>query len=248
MQTQLANKTLSFPARGSRLTYTVSTTKLFTHFRLLANGSTTNVRLADFELYGVAIAEADDQSVLVPTDVTATAEGLSGTEQIARVADGSRTTNYRANFVEPVSITYIYADTVRINAYSLTASKNEPTRDPAAWTLEGSNDGNTWTPIDSRSGETFSNRYATQFYSAEPAEAYSNYRLTVNAVNGGDQIQLGELQLLSFQPVDPTGINDIKDLNDLKNLNDLKVYNLAGQRLGKVQRGVNIVNGRKVLY
>ncbi len=245
VQTQLANKTLNFPARGSRLTYTVSTTKLFTHFRLQANGSAQGVRLADFELYGAAIAEADDQNVLVPTDVTATAEGLSSTELITRVYDGSRTTNYRASFSDPVSITYNYADTVRINAYSLTASKNEPTRDPAAWTLEGSNDGTTWKPIDSRSGETFSNRYATQFYSAEPAEAYSNYRLTINAVNGGNQIQLGELQLLSFQPIDPTGITDLKNHKDLK---DFKVYNLAGQRLEKVQRGVNIVNGRKVLY
>ena len=42
----------------------------------------------------------------------------------------------------------------------------------------------------------------------------------------------------------PDGINEIKaDQSD----NDDKIYNLAGQRLGKMQKGVNIINGKKVL-
>lgn len=41
------------------------------------------------------------------------------------------------------------------------------------------------------------------------------------------------------------GVKDLKDSNDLKNLKD--IYNLAGQRLSKTQKGINIVNGRKVL-
>ena len=47
-----------------------------------------------------------------------------------------------------------------------------------------------------------------------------------------------------------TGIKDISDYNDAKNLNNQNnaIFNLAGQRLGKVQKGINIVNGKKVLY
>ena len=42
----------------------------------------------------------------------------------------------------------------------------------------------------------------------------------------------------------PDGINEIKaDQSD----NDDKIYNLAGQRLGKMQKGVNIINGKKIL-
>ena len=48
---------------------------------------------------------------------------------------------------------------------------------------------------------------------------------------------------------DATGIDDIKDFNDTKNVNDSKaIYNLAGQRLNKMQKGINIINGKKVLY
>ena len=42
---------------------------------------------------------------------------------------------------------------------------------------------------------------------------------------------------------DATGI---KDLNDLKDSNDV-IYNIAGQRISKAQKGINIVNGKKVL-
>ena len=45
----------------------------------------------------------------------------------------------------------------------------------------------------------------------------------------------------------PTVINDLKDSKDLKDLN-LPAFNLAGQRIAKpVQKGIYIVNGRKVL-
>ena len=47
-----------------------------------------------------------------------------------------------------------------------------------------------------------------------------------------------------------TGINEISDYNDAKNLNNQSnaIFNLSGQRLNKVQKGINIVNGKKVLY
>ena len=45
--------------------------------------------------------------------------------------------------------------------------------------------------------------------------------------------------------IDVTGIGDIDD-NDNLNLNE-GIYNLSGQRLSKMQKGINIVGARKVL-
>lgn len=42
---------------------------------------------------------------------------------------------------------------------------------------------------------------------------------------------------------DETGLKNIKDIKDS---NDL-IYNLAGQRMNKAQKGVNIINGKKIL-
>ena len=162
------------------------------------------------------------------------------------------TTCYRAAFTEPVSITLTYDQPVGINAYSITASKNEPTRDPAEWTLEGSNDGSTWTQLDSRSGQSFSHRYATQFYMpngqlAMGNEQFTTYRLTVTATASANQIQIGELQLLSMEPVDPTGIETT--YNPQRTMSN-EIYNLSGQRVSDIKnlhRGIYIKNGKKVV-
>lgn len=46
-----------------------------------------------------------------------------------------------------------------------------------------------------------------------------------------------------FEEDDPTGVND---LNVDINLNSV-IYNVSGQRLNKMQKGINIVNGKKVI-
>lgn len=245
-ETQLSNRALTFPARGSRLIYTVSTTKLSKHFRLMVNESAgSNVRIADFELYGAAIAEAGEAGFIAPNTVDATAPGLANTELIGRINDGNRTTCYHAAFTEPVSITITYGEPVSINAYGITASKSEPTRDPADWTLEGSNDGNSWTLLDSRSAQSFSNRYATQFYFAEAATAYSTYRFTVTATGGADQIQIGELQLLSIE--EETGICQPTIANNKSSNNNW--YDLSGRQISnnKLSKGIYIKDGKKVV-
>jgi hypothetical protein len=245
--TQLATKALSFPARGSRLTYTTSSTKLFKRFQLVCTETvSSSVRLAAFELYGVAIAETDAPGFFAPTSVDATAVGLSNTELIGRVNDGSRTTCYRANFTEPVAITFTYDQPISINTYGITASKSEQTRDPANWTLEGSNDGSSWTQLDSRTGETFSQRYATQFYPVETTESYSTYRLTVTATGGANQIQIGEIQLLYLEE-NPTGICQPQIANN--NSSNNKWYDLSGRQItnDKLTKGIYINNGRKIL-
>ncbi len=48
-----------------------------------------------------------------------------------------------------------------------------------------------------------------------------------------------------FNGEDATGINGLNDVNDL---NDAAIYNVAGQRINKLQKGINIVGGKKVLY
>ena len=42
-----------------------------------------------------------------------------------------------------------------------------------------------------------------------------------------------------------TAINNV-NVND--NVNNAAIYNIAGQRISKLQKGINIINGRKVLY
>jgi len=82
---------------------------------------------------------------------------------------------------------------VVVDRYTLTGGPAAEA--PAAWTLEGSLDGRTWTAVDARDGETF--RWATQtrpFAVAAEPKAYTRYRLTVSAAEGS-ALDLAEIEL-----------------------------------------------------
>lgn len=50
--------------------------------------------------------------------------------------------------------------------------------------------------------------------------------------------------IFSFDEEEETGINGVEDIETI----DQSIYNLAGQRIQKTQKGVNIVNGKKVIF
>lgn len=128
--------------------------------------------------------------------VEASADGVSATEVIGKLNDQNRLTAYRAQFADSLTITFSYAAPVSIDTYTLTAGKDKENLDPTDWQLQGSANGEEWVTLDSRAGEKFSHRYATQFYRLGSQATYAHYRLVVRGVNGGTQLQLTECQLL----------------------------------------------------
>ena len=93
-----------------------------------------------------------------------------------------------------------------VNQYALTSANDAEDRDPQNWTLQGSNDGSTWTDLDSRSGENFPNRFQTRDFSFENTTAYEWYRLDITANSGAGLTQLAELELFAGDaepPEDP---------------------------------------------
>ncbi len=198
--TELTSRTLMFDKRGDRITATVSTSKAFRKFQIqvIPAEGMSKACLADFELYSSVIAPKESELLFLPNSVTASAEGLSNSESVERLNDQNRTSRYHANFSAPVSILFRYDSPVSVETYALTAARDKSAYDPKSWTLEGSDDGENWTLLDTKEGEKFSHRYATQFYSVQQNDAYSQYRLTVTETNGGTQIQIGELQLLNL--------------------------------------------------
>ncbi|HEY8961080.1 MAG TPA: alginate lyase family protein [Luteolibacter sp.] len=83
-----------------------------------------------------------------------------------------------------------------IKRYTITSANDVPERDPKDWQLQGSNNGSTWTPLDSRSGENFAYRLQTITYPIQSPAAYRYYRLNVTANHGADSTQLSEWGLL----------------------------------------------------
>ena len=98
-------------------------------------------------------------------------------------------------------------------------------------------------------------------YSANDLEIYRGYYLEGENFTAEDQIKVGDKVIVYGKLVDykgtkemtgssiyslngvTTGISNIK----AETINDGAVYNVAGQRVNKLSKGINIVNGKKII-
>lgn len=86
-----------------------------------------------------------------------------------------------------------------LKAYTLTSGNDAPGRDPKNWKLLGSNDGETWAEIDSRSGESFTSRKETRQFEFENTSAYKSFKFEFENTEG-DIFQLSEVELFNGIP------------------------------------------------
>ncbi len=103
-------------------------------------------------------------------------------------------------------VAYQLAAAKTITGYALTSANDSEGRDPKDWTLQRSDDGQTWTDVDKRTGHTFTDRFQTRrFDLATPATA-AHFRLNITANSGQPLTQLADLRLFtgaSTPPADP---------------------------------------------
>ncbi|NBM14650.1 GH92 family glycosyl hydrolase [Streptomyces sp. GC420] len=130
------------------------------------------------------------------TDVRASAEYAGAGEVKENLVDGEPTTKWLA--FEPTAwLEFDFAAPVEVVTYALTSANDAPQRDPANWTLKGSADGEDWTTLDTREGQSFGERFLTRSFdigAGGGATAYAHYRLEITATAGADLVQLAEVQ------------------------------------------------------
>ncbi|MDG4828588.1 ThuA domain-containing protein [Solwaraspora sp. WMMD1047] len=135
--------------------------------------------------------------------VEATASGTNPPNETPPHAfDGSTSTKWLTR--QPVSwLAGKLATPVAVNRYALTSANDSPGRDPKDWTLQGSNDGESWTDLDRRTGEAFPQRFLTRQFSFGNDVAYQHYRLNITANSGEPLTQLAELWLIGPDAAPP---------------------------------------------
>lgn len=91
-----------------------------------------------------------------------------------------------------------FPNPITIGAYTFTSGNDAPDRDPKDWILQGSNDGSSWTTLDTKAGQTFSARSMTIRYEFNNSTPYKYYRVTLTANNGGSLFQQSEWRMIEF--------------------------------------------------
>jgi signal transduction histidine kinase len=95
-----------------------------------------------------------------------------------------------------------------VSHYALTSANDFPQRDPQDWRLLASNDnGQTWTVLDVRQGELFSERHQRRVFDGHNRTAYNLYRLEIDRVRDpgtADAVQLAQLEPMGETETDFT--------------------------------------------
>ncbi|MFF5289025.1 GH92 family glycosyl hydrolase [Paractinoplanes globisporus] len=182
------------------------TKNYLTHADLLAGGTLTFAMGPNPSSWGTADADippslttgtaAPARLTDKATGGTLTVSGENGpNEGRAALTDDTSLTKW-LTFANTATITDQLSSAAAVKQYTLTSADDFATRDPKNWTLQGSNDGTTWTTIDTRSNVDFADRRQTRPFTVTGSASYSRYRLNITANHGGAETQLAELQLL----------------------------------------------------
>ncbi|MGW2488859.1 GH92 family glycosyl hydrolase [Streptomyces sp. NPDC001606] len=128
------------------------------------------------------------------TDIRASGENKGAGEVKENLADGEPGTKW-LTFESTGWVEFDLDKPVKLVTYALTSANDNAERDPRDWTLLGSTDGKDWKTVDTRSGETFDERYQTKSYDLDQPAEYQHFRLEVTRNNGATGIlQLADVQ------------------------------------------------------
>ncbi|MGW2919235.1 GH92 family glycosyl hydrolase [Streptomyces angustmyceticus] len=150
--------------------------------RLLARGGTLDFTMGDRPSHWGTAADAsptsitkDDRVPDPPRDVTGAGGGplFDNTSATSAPLTGA-----------PVDLTR----PARVTSYTLTSSDRAAA--PGGWTLEGSPDGERWTRLDHRTGESFTWDRQTRVFAVERPGSYAHYRLVPDSTGTLAEIEL----------------------------------------------------------
>ncbi|TMS00636.1 GH92 family glycosyl hydrolase [Nonomuraea basaltis] len=130
--------------------------------------------------------------------VSASGEYAASGEVKENLSDGDANTKWLV-FTSTGWAQYGLSGPVAVVHYALTSAGDAPERDPRDWHLQGSQDGQNWTTLDARAGETFTARLQRKEYRFANTTAYAHYRLTITRIGGGSILQLAEWELSDGQ-------------------------------------------------
>lgn len=125
--------------------------------------------------------------------------GSGAGEGSPKLVDGDYNSKFLTDgFPQTFWVQLTFPTATRIGAYTITSGNDAPERDMKDFNLAGSNDGTTWTILDTHTGETYPNRNQTKRYEFTNTTAYTRYRINVLANNGSNLIQISEWRLITY--------------------------------------------------
>ncbi len=133
---------------------------------------------------------------------------VNNNESGAKLFDNTSSTKYCTfiNTSDNVIMTYHSTQSARLTSYTITSANDFDGRDPKNWRLEGSNNGSSWTTIDTQSNQAFGSRFLKKTYNVTTSQEFSHYRLVVTdrKTASSTVFQIAEIELFGLVAQAPT--------------------------------------------
>jgi hypothetical protein len=112
-----------------------------------------------------------------------------------KIIDNNFTTAYYQSGRTALWVQYRSTVSAIVTRYTITSSFEVDARDPVDWNLQGSNNGTSWTTLDTRTGEDFPTRSLTRMFQVNNTLSFIYYRLNITKNAGNANTQFNEWEL-----------------------------------------------------
>ncbi|MDR1683310.1 MAG: GDSL-type esterase/lipase family protein [Candidatus Symbiothrix sp.] len=175
-----------------------------------------NFRGTSLMAYLIGNVICPECNIVLPADFFARKAGSDFTDKATvltsspntnfqQLIDNNTLTGIKESFTGEAWFAVKLAENTKITGYALTSPGGDAANFPKSWKLQGSFSGNTWINIDTRENVQFNpletKIYELPFNNVSELTPYRNFRLLINANNGGDFIAINEWQLLGFESI-----------------------------------------------
>jgi hypothetical protein len=112
-----------------------------------------------------------------------------------KIIDNNFNTAYYQSGRTALWVQYRSTVSAIVTRYTITSSFEVEARDPVDWNLQGSNNGTSWTTLDTRTGEDFPTRSITRTFPVNNTVSFIYYRLNITKNAGNLNTQFNEWEL-----------------------------------------------------
>lgn len=202
-----------FSGRNTTQTYPCHVDNAYQYFKLhiTENNGASVTQLAEWQLTGNLYFGAYYNDITCNGGkLSSSQESGSNTSALATLTDNKGMTTYSLEMTDSEPwIQYESPVPVQIRGYSITVGTDKK-KDPKAWIIQGSTDGETWTNINSsrKSNADFKLRHERQNYSISSAIKYTHFRMNIEKTydENASEVCIAEWELYG------TGLMDNEDL------------------------------------
>ncbi|MEU2752176.1 glycoside hydrolase N-terminal domain-containing protein [Streptomyces collinus] len=169
----------------------------FYRFDFVPKAGVSHFQVSEIGLAGVDLGAGGTMYLSSPSGHSKGSGTGSRPTDISRSVDRDPATVWRVGAAAPAVVWQ--ADlprAVAVTSYSLTSAPDRPKDDPARWRFEASQDGRTWTTLDTQTPSTpFAGRGETRTFRFANSTAYRAYRLTLTPRASSAGLQIAEIAL-----------------------------------------------------